>query len=232
MEITKNKLAGMIDHTLLKPAATREDIIALCAQAREYNFAAVCINPFWVPLACEQLVGSGVAVCTVIGFPLGATSTAAKAAEAGRAVRDGAGEVDVVINIGALKERCEDIVLGDIRAVVEAARGQNPDAITKVIIETCYLNREEKILACRLAARAGAQFVKTSTGFGTGGATEEDVALLRATVGPDMGVKASGGIKTAGQVLAMLKAGASRIGASAGVDIMKEWKESACCFTK
>lgn len=232
MEITKTKLAGMIDHTLLKPAATREDIITLCAQAREYNFAAVCINPFWVPLACEQLAGSGVAVCTVIGFPLGATSTTAKAAEAGRAVRDGAGEVDMVINIGALKEHCEEIVLGDIQAVVEAARGQNPDAITKVIIENCYLNREEKILACRLAARAGAQFVKTSTGFGTGGATEEDVALLRATVGPDMGVKASGGIKTAGQALAMIKAGASRIGASAGVDIMKEWKESACCFTK
>ncbi|AGL00350.1 deoxyribose-phosphate aldolase [Desulfoscipio gibsoniae] len=232
MEITKTKLAGMIDHTLLKPTATRGDIIKLCGEAREYNFAAVCFNPYWVPLAAGQLAGSGVAVCTVIGFPLGATSTAAKAGEAAHAVQNGALEVDMVINIGVLMERHTEIVLEDIRAVVEASRSQNPASITKVIIETCYLSREQKILACQLAARAGAQFVKTSTGFGPGGAAVEDVALMRAAVGPEMGVKASGGIKTAEQALAMIKAGASRIGASAGVDIMQELKESACSFAK
>ncbi len=222
MEITKIKLAGMIDHTLLNPAATSKDIITLCAEAREYNFAAVCVNPYWVSLAAEQLAGSGVAVCSVIGFPLGATSTADKVGEAGQAVQNGALEVDMVINIGALKERCTDIVLNEIRAVVEASRAQNPDAVTKVIIETCYLNREQKILACQLAARAGARFVKTSTGFGPEGAAVEDVALMRAIVRPEMGVKASGGIKTAGQALAMIRAGASRIGAGAGVNIIKE----------
>ncbi|MCL2335850.1 MAG: deoxyribose-phosphate aldolase [Firmicutes bacterium] len=220
-------LAGVIDHTLLKPTAISGDIIKLCSEALAYNFAAVCINPCWVPLAAGQLAGSNVAVCAVIGFPLGATSTAAKAAEASLAVRDGAREVDMVINIGALLEGRTDVVMHDMQAVGEAARAQNPDAITKVIIETCYLNRAEKILACRLAAQFGAQFVKTSTGFGTGGATIEDVALLRSTVGPNMGVKAAGGIKTVEQVLAMLKAGADRIGASAGVDIIKEWSESA-----
>ncbi|KAF1083894.1 Deoxyribose-phosphate aldolase 2 [Sporotomaculum syntrophicum] len=222
MRITKTKLAGLIDHTLLKPTATREEIIALCGEAREYGFAAVCINPFWVPLAAEQLSGSNVAVCTVIGFPLGATATAAKAWEAGQAVQNGALEVDMVLNIGALLDGDTGMVVKDIRAVVEAARAHNPAAIIKVIIETCYLNREQKILACRLAARAGAGFVKTSTGFGPEGATVEDVMLMRATVGPAMGVKASGGIKTAGQALAMLEAGASRIGASAGVQILKE----------
>ncbi len=225
MEITKIKLAGMIDHTLLKPTATSKDIITLCTEAREYNFAAVCVNPYWVPLAAEQLVGSGVSVCSVIGFPLGATSTAAKVGEALQAVQNGALEVDMVINIGALKECSTEIVLNEIRAVVEASRAQNPGAITKVIIETCYLNREQKVLACRLAARAGARFVKTSTGFGPEGAVVEDVALMRATVGPEMGVKASGGIRTAGQALAMIKAGASRIGASAGVNIIKEMKQ-------
>lgn len=220
MKITKSKLAGMIDHTLLKPVAVHEDIITLCAEAREYKFAAVCVNPYWVPFAAEQLAGSGVAVCTVVGFPLGATSTVAKAGEAVRAVQCGALEVDMVLNIGAVKERRADVVLDDIRAVVKAVHAQHPAAITKVIIETCYLNREQKILACRLAAQAGAHFVKTSTGFGPGGATVEDVALMRAIVGPEMGVKASGGIKTAGQALAMIKAGAGRIGASAGVDII------------
>ncbi len=222
MEITKMNLAGMIDHTLLNPAATSKDIITLCAEAREYNFAAVCVNPYWVSLAAEQLEGTSVAVCSVIGFPLGATSTAVKVGEAGQAVQNGAMEVDMVINIGALKECRTDIVLNDIRAVVEASWAQNPDAITKVIIEACYLNREQKVLVCRLAARTGARFVKTSTGFGSEGATVEDVALMRATVGPEMGVKASGGIKTAGQALAMIRAGASRIGASAGVIIIKE----------
>jgi deoxyribose-phosphate aldolase len=222
VKITRNELAGMIDHTLLKPVATREDIIKLCAEAREYGFASVCVNPFFVSLAAGQLKGSGVLVCTVIGFPLGSTSTAVKAFEAGEAVKNGAREVDMVINIGALKERREGVVLEDIRAVVEAARAHDPAAITKVIIETCYLTREEKILACQLAGQAGAHFVKTSTGFGDGGATVEDIALMRETVGPGMGVKASGGIKNARQALAMIQAGANRIGASAGVDIIKE----------
>ena len=222
MKITKAELAGLIDHTLLKPTSTRTEIIALCSEAREYNFASVCVNPYWVPLAAAELSGSTVAVCTVVGFPLGATDTTAKVCEAGQAVQCGAIEVDMVLNLGALLDGNTDAVVHDIRAVVEVARAQNSAAITKVIIETCYLNREQKILACRLAARAGADFVKTSTGFGTGGAVAEDVALMRATVGPSMGVKASGGIKTAGQVLAMLCAGASRIGASAGVQILRE----------
>jgi len=223
VEITKTKLAGLIDHTLLNPTATRAEIVTLCSEAREYHFASVCVNPFWVPLAAEQLADSGVAVCTVIGFPLGATASAAKAYEAGQAVQSGALEVDMVLNIGALLEGDTGSVLADIRAVVEASRAQNPAALTKVILETCYLNREQKVAACHLAARAGAKFVKTSTGFGTGGATAEDVALLRATVGPAMGVKASGGIKTAGQALVLLQAGANRIGASAGVQILNEW---------
>lgn len=222
MKITRSEMAKMIDYTLLKPVATREDIIKLCDEAREYGFASVCINPFFVPPAVEQLKGSRVRVCTVIGFPLGSTSTAAKSFEAGQAVQSGAREVDMVINIGALKERCEDVVLKDIAAVVEAAHSNNPTAIIKVIIETCYLTREEKILACQLAKKAGAHFVKTSTGFGTGGATVEDVSLMRETVGPEMGVKASGGIKNLEQALEMIKAGCDRIGTSAGVDIIKE----------
>lgn len=222
MKITREELAGMIDHTMLKPVATRADIIKLCAEAREYGFASVCVNPYYVPLAAEQLKGSDVLVCTVIGFPLGSNSTAVKAFEAREAVKNGAREVDMVINIGALKELNEGVVLEDIRAVVEAARSHDTAAITKVIIETCYLTREEKIKACRLAVQAGAHFVKTSTGFGDGGATVEDIALMREIVGPGMGVKASGGIKNARQALAMIRAGANRIGASAGVDIINE----------
>ena len=222
MKVSKDEMAGMIDHTLLKPVATRNDIVKLCDEARTFGFASVCINPCYVPLAAEQLKGSRVLVCTVIGFPLGSTSTTAKAYEAKQAVKDGAREVDMVINIGAHKDRCEDVVLEDIKAVVEAARAQDPAAITKVIIETCYLTREEKRLACQLARRAGAHFVKTSTGFGTGGATIEDITLMREIVGTGMGVKASGGIKNAAQALAMIRAGASRIGASAGVDIIRE----------
>ncbi|TGE31735.1 deoxyribose-phosphate aldolase [Desulfosporosinus sp. Sb-LF] len=220
--MTKNELAKLIDHTILKAIATQEDVTKLCNEALEYEFASVCINPSFVPLAANLLKDSSVLVCTVIGFPLGSTSTAAKAFEAQEAVKNGALEVDMVINVGALKERREDVVFQDISAVVEAAKGANPEAITKVIIETCYLTDEEKVLACQLAKKAGAHFVKTSTGFGSGGATAHDISLMRQTVGPEMGVKASGGIKNLEQVLEMVKAGASRIGASAGVDIVKE----------
>ncbi|EGW35964.1 deoxyribose-phosphate aldolase [Desulfosporosinus sp. OT] len=220
--MTRNELAKLIDHTILKSIATQEDITKLCTEALEYGFASVCINPSYVPLAAKLLKDSAVLVCTVIGFPLGSTSTAAKAFEAQEAVKNGAMEVDMVINVGALKERREDDVFQDISAVVEAAREANPKAITKVIIETCYLNDEEKILACKLAKKAGAHFVKTSTGFGSGGANAHDISLMRQTVGTEMGVKASGGIKNLQQVLEMVEAGASRIGASAGVDIVKE----------
>lgn len=222
MTITKSEMAKKIDHTLLKPAATSEDISKLCNEAIEYGFASVCVNPFFVPLAANLLKDSAVLVCTVIGFPLGSTSTAVKAFEAEEAVKNGAREVDMVINIGALKEHREEVVLRDIKAVVEAAGRAGSEAITKVIIETCYLSSAEKIIACQLAQKAGAHFVKTSTGFGSGGATVEDISLMRATVGPEMGVKASGGIRNLQQVLDMIKAGATRIGASAGVDIVKE----------
>ncbi len=220
--IDKKQMAGMIDHTLLNAVATGEDVRQLCREALEYGFASVCTNPCYVLLAAKILAGSDVAVCTVIGFPLGATSFAAKAYEAGEAVRAGALEVDMVINIGALKSGRFEEVRRDIRAVVEAAMSERQDALVKVIIETCYLTGEEKVAACRLARDAGAHFVKTSTGFGTGGATVEDVALMRKTVGPDMGVKASGGIKNALQALAMIEAGASRIGASAGKEIIAQ----------
>ncbi|WP_034629587.1 deoxyribose-phosphate aldolase [Desulfotruncus alcoholivorax] len=215
-------MAGLIDHTLLKPVATSEDIIKLCNEAKKFGFAAVCVNPFYVPLAKEQLSDSAVAVCAVVGFPLGAASIKSKAFEASNAVLSGASEIDMVINIGALKERLDDLVLADIAAVVEAVYANNHDGLVKVIIETCFLTEEEKIRACLLAEKGGARFVKTSTGFGTGGATVEDVSLMRKTVGKQVGVKASGGIKTLQQALAMIKAGANRIGASAGVDIIKE----------
>ena len=220
--IDKKQMAGMIDHTLLKAVGTGEDVRHLCREALEYGFASVCINPCYVPLAAKILAGSDVVVCAVIGFPLGATSSAAKAFEAGEAVRAGASEVDMVINVGALKAGRHEEVRRDILAVVEAAMSERQDALVKVIIETCYLTDEEKAAACMLARDAGAHFVKTSTGFGTGGATVEDVALMRKTVGPDMGVKASGGIKNALQALAMIEAGASRIGASAGKEIIAQ----------
>ncbi|ODA38887.1 Deoxyribose-phosphate aldolase [Desulfosporosinus sp. BG] len=222
MTMTRNELAKLIDHTILKSIATQEDITKLCTEALEYGFASVCINPSYVPLAAKLLKDSAVLVCTVIGFPLGSTSTASKAFEAQEAVKNGALEVDMVINVGVLKERREDAVFQDISAVVEATREANPNAITKVIIETCYLNDDEKILACKLAKKAGAHFVKTSTGFGSGGANTHDISLMRQTVGTEMGVKASGGIKNLQQVLEMVEAGASRIGASAGVDLVKE----------
>lgn len=213
---TKN-IAAMIDHTLLKPEATKQQIEALCQEAKEYKFASVCVNPTWVSTAKELLQGSGVMVCTVIGFPLGATTSETKAFETKNAIDHGAEEVDMVINIGALKDGNDELVENDIRAVVEAAKGK---AHTKVIIETSLLSKEEKIRACELSLKAGADFVKTSTGFSTGGATPEDIALMRKTVGPDMGVKASGGVRSTEDVQKMIEAGATRIGASSSIAII------------
>lgn len=215
--LTAAQLAQMIDHTLLKPDATAEEIRRLCAEAREHRFFSVCVNPYWVPLCAELLQGSGVKVCTVIGFPLGANRPEIKAAEARDAIARGAAEVDMVINIGALKSGEDDVVRSDIRAVVEAAAGQ---ALVKVIIETGLLTDAEKVRACQLAREAGADFVKTSTGFGRGGATVADVRLMRQTVGPEIGVKASGGVRDYETAVAMVQAGATRIGASAGVAIL------------
>ena len=212
-------LARIIDHTLLKPEATYNEIERLCAEAREYGFASVCVNPTNISLAARLLGDSPVKVCTVIGFPLGATTYQVKAVEAKEAVASGAAEIDMVINIGALKSGFYNLVYQDIKAVVEAASCQ---ALTKVIIETCLLNTEEKIKACLLAQYAGADFVKTSTGFGKGGATVEDVALMCLVTGGGMGVKASGGIRDLATAEAMVNAGANRIGASAGVKIIQE----------
>jgi len=211
-------LARYIDHTLLRPDATAADIDRLCAEAREYQFAAVCINPAWVRRAAESLHGTDVAVASVVGFPFGATTTEIKAMEARRAIRDGAREIDMVINVGALKSRLHDLVREDIARVSDACR--EAGALNKVIIETALLTDEEKVIACRLAQQAKADYVKTSTGYASGGATVFDVALMRETVGPRMGVKAAGGIRTAEDVEEMIAAGASRIGASAGVRIV------------
>ncbi|MFT8707781.1 MAG: deoxyribose-phosphate aldolase [Sporolactobacillus sp.] len=210
-------LARYIDHTALKADVTRTDILKLTAEAREYGFASVCVNPYWVSLAARELKNSEVAVCTVIGFPLGAATASAKAFEADDAIKNGADELDMVINIGALKAGEEDQVEEDIRAVVAAA---NQRAIVKVIIEACLLTDEEKKKACQLAVRAGADYVKTSTGFSHGGATVEDVRLMREAVGPTIGVKAAGGIHTRAEALALIEAGADRIGASAGIQIV------------
>lgn len=210
------KASKYIDHTQLKPDATKEKIVALCSEAKEYDFASVCINPCWIPLAKELLAGSDVKVCTVIGFPLGAMSTSAKCLEAADAVRAGAEEVDMVINIGMLKDGNDDYVRNEIAAIKKACDGR----LLKVIIETCLLTEEEKVRACVLAKEAGADFVKTSTGFSTGGATVEDVALMRRTVGPDMGVKAAGGVRDKETFEAMIKAGATRIGTSSGKNLI------------
>mgnify|MGYP001544244820 CR=1 FL=1 len=211
-------LAKYIDHTMLKPDVTKDEIDLLCDEALEYGFASVCINPFWVKRSAERLRGSDVKVCTVIGFPLGATTTQNKAMEARRALRDGAREVDMVINVGALKSGMNDAVRKDIEQVVDAAH--ETGAICKVILETALLTDEEKVIASALAKQAKADYVKTSTGFGGGGATVYDVALMRETVGPDMGVKASGGVRTLEDAEDMIAAGATRIGASAGVQIV------------
>lgn len=213
-----NNIASIIDHTLLKPEALEKDIEKLVAEAKRYNFASVCVNPFWVKPASELLKGSSTKVCTVIGFPLGATTTETKAFEAKDAIAKGAQEVDMVMNIGALKERSIELVAEDIKAVVRATEGK---ALVKVIIETSLLTDEEKILACEIAVKAGAHFVKTSTGFSTGGATVEDVALMRKTVGKDIGVKASGGVRNIEDLEKMVLAGATRIGTSAGVAIVE-----------
>lgn len=211
-------IESMIDHTLLKPDATDKMIENLCSEAIEYGFAAVCVNPFYVKKAKELLEGNNVKVATVIGFPLGANKKEVKAFETEEAIKDGADEVDMVINIGALKNKDYATVKEDIKAVVEAAKGK---AIVKVIIETCLLTDEEKIKACELAKEAGADFVKTSTGFSTGGATVEDVKLMKNTVGNSMKIKASGGIRDYATAKAMIDAGASRIGASSSVKIVK-----------
>ncbi len=216
---TDGRLAHMIDHTLLKPDATQDQIAQLCYEARKYGFASVCVNQANVKLCKQLLKGSTIPVCAVVGFPLGATSTEVKAFEAQQAIRDGATEVDVVINVGALKSRDYELVERDIASVARSCHASN--AILKVIIEAALLTDEEKVVACQLAKVAGADFVKTSTGFGPGGATLEDVALMRRVVGPTMGVKAAGGIHTYEEAQQMIAAGASRIGASASVKIMQ-----------
>lgn len=212
-------LAKMIDHTLLKPDATQEQIAQLCFEARKHGFASVCINPTWVALCAKLLEGSPVKVCTVIGFPLGATSPEVKAFETQVALDHGATEIDMVINVGALKARDLELVAKDIRGVVTAAHAGG--AIVKVIIEAILLTDEEKTIACLLSKEAGADYVKTSTGFASGGATVHDVALMRRVVGPEMGVKAAGGVRTYEDAENMIKAGATRIGASAGVKIIQ-----------
>ncbi|HEM6145978.1 TPA: deoxyribose-phosphate aldolase [Streptococcus suis] len=210
------KLNKYIDHTILKPDTTQEQVEKILAEAKEYDFASVCVNPTWVALAAESLKDSDVKVCTVIGFPLGANTPAVKAFETKDAISNGADEIDMVINIGALKTGNYDLVLEDIKAVVEASG----DKLVKVIIEACLLTDDEKVKACQLSQEAGADYVKTSTGFSTGGATVADVALMRKTVGLDMGVKASGGARSYEDAIAFIEAGASRIGASSGVAIM------------
>lgn len=212
----KKTIAAMIDHTLLKPEATPAQIEKLCAEAAEYHFASVCVNPVYIPLAARLLKDTGVKVCCVVGFPLGAIAPEQKAAEAASCAAMGAEELDMVIHVGAAKAGDWALVQRDIEGVVKAAAGHT----VKVIIETCLLTDEEKVKACEAAKAAGAHFVKTSTGFSTGGATTHDIALMRKTVGPEMGVKASGGIRDYETAMAMIEAGANRIGASAGIAIV------------
>lgn len=211
-------IAKTIDHTLLKADATKEEVTKLIDEAKEYQFASVCINPGWVSFASERLKGTTVKVCTVIGFPLGASTTETKAFETKDAIANGAQEVDMVINIGALKDGDYETVKKDIQAVTASAKGK---ALTKVIIETSLLTEEQKQKACTLAVDAGADYVKTSTGFSAGGASESDVRLMRQTVGPEIGVKASGGVRSEKEAQAMIKAGATRIGASSSVKIVQ-----------
>ncbi|MFZ7127890.1 MAG: deoxyribose-phosphate aldolase [Desulfobacterales bacterium] len=214
----RRTLAAVIDHTLLKPEATSSQVREVCSEARKLGFASVCVNPCHVSTAVHKLRDTPVKVCSVIGFPLGANRSIIKAAETLQAVSEGADEIDMVMAVGALKEKRHDQVEAEIRSVVEAAG----HATVKVIIETCCLTDDEKVTACQLAARAGAAFVKTSTGFGSAGATAADVRLMRSTVGNALGVKASGGIRTLDQALEMLAAGATRLGTSAGVAILEE----------
>jgi len=221
-KMSAEKLASMIDHTLLKPEATPAEIEQICKEATEFNFASVCINPGYVEIANEKLKGSNVKVCTVISFPLGATTTNSKVCETEDAIAGGAQEVDMVINIGRLRSRDYNYVENDIRQVVKVAHSKN--AITKVIIETCLLTDEEKERACLLAKNAGADFVKTSTGFSKSGATTADVALMRKVVGSGMGVKASGGVRSFADAISMIESGATRIGTSSGIKILLESK--------
>lgn len=223
MHLTRASLATYMDHTLLKPEATAADIDRVVAEARQYGTASVCVNPYWVARVAAGLAGSGVKTCTVIGFPLGATSTASKVAETRDATAHGAQEIDMVINIGELKAGNDDAVRSDISAVANAAH--EAGALLKVIIETCLLSDEEKHRACELSVASGADFVKTSTGFSTGGATTADITLMRETVGPELGVKASGGIRTLEAAIAMIEAGATRLGVSAAVSILEEVNE-------
>jgi len=218
-ELAQGNIASFIDHTLLKPEAGEADILKVCAEAAEYRFKSVCVNPIWVKTVKTALKGSGVLTCSVVGFPLGATPTDVKTFEARGAVLDGADEIDMVINIAAARAGDKGALVEDITAVAEAVHAS--DAILKVIIETALLDDAQKVLACEAAVEAGADFVKTSTGFNGGGATAEDIALMRRTVGPDLGVKASGGVRSLADAQAMIAAGATRIGASSGISIVK-----------
>ena len=220
MEVNK-----YIDHTILKPETTKAQILTLCEEAKQFNFASVCVNPTWVATCANELKGTDVKVCTVIGFPLGATFKEVKAYETKLAIENGASEIDMVINVGAAKDQNWELVYEDIKAVVEAANG----VLVKVIIETCLLTEEEKVKACEMAVKAGAHFVKTSTGFSTGGATAADVALMRQTVGESVGVKASGGVRTAEDMKVMVEAGANRIGTSGGVSLV-QGKENTTAY--
>lgn len=219
--ITKEQLAKLIDHTLLKPDATKDDVKRLCEEAKKYGFWSVCVNPTYVSLATDILGETDVKVCSVVGFPLGANTPEVKALEAERAVNDGASEIDMVINIGALKSRDYRLVKEDIRKVVERAKARK-NTVVKVIIETGLLTEDEKVLACRLVKESGADFVKTSTGFNASGATVKDVKLMRSSVGSDFGVKASGGIRTYRDAAKLVEAGANRIGTSSGIAIIEE----------
>ncbi|MFE4243424.1 deoxyribose-phosphate aldolase [Peribacillus butanolivorans] len=216
MEVNELNEIKLIDHTLLKPEIKKEDIIKLCEEAKEFGFASICVNPTWVAKSAEILHDTDIKVCTVIGFPLGANTPETKAFETKNALENGATEIDMVINIGALKDKNDELVERDIRSVVEAV---NKKTIVKVIIESCLLTDEEKVRACEISVKAGADYVKTSTGFSLHGATVEDVALMRRSVGPNIGVKASGGVRNLQDIEAMVEAGATRIGSSSGVQI-------------
>ena len=217
LDLSPKAMAKYIDHTILKPDASLAQVKKVCDEAKEYNFASVCVNTGYVKFVAEQLAGTDVKPCVVVGFPLGACTTEAKAFEAKDAIEKGAKEVDMVINIGAIKSNDWDLVEKDIAALVDTCKGK---ALLKVILEPCLLTDDEKVKACQICKKVGADFVKTSTGFSTGGATVEDVKLMRETVGPEMGVKASGGVRTYEDAVAMIKAGASRLGASSGVAIV------------
>lgn len=217
-ELTRDQLAAMIDHTILAPNASEEDVRRLCSEAREYGFASVCANPVWAPVLAEELAGSRSVPCVVVGFPFGASATEVKAFEAKTAVEAGAREVDMVINIAAARANHRAALVADIKAVADAVHASG--ATLKVIIETSELTDDQKVLACEASVEAGADFVKTSTGYSSAGATVEDIALMRATVGPELGVKASGGVRAREEALAMIAAGATRIGASKGIAII------------